>query len=123
MAHKLGKMIVVGLTGSIGMGKSNAALVLRRLGIPVYDADGAVHALLGPGGQAVHQVGDVFPQALAVAESTGEYWVIWCSATRLRCAAWNPFCIPWFRSVEPRLSDGHGATSRSDRSARHPAPL
>jgi dephospho-CoA kinase len=58
-------MIVVGLTGSIGMGKSNAAHVLRRLGVPVHDADGAVHKLMGPGGQAVRKVAEAFPQALA----------------------------------------------------------
>lgn len=58
-------MIVVGLTGSIGMGKSNAGLVLRRLGVPVHDADGAVHKLLGPGGRAVPQVAAIFPKALA----------------------------------------------------------
>ena len=58
-------MIVVGLTGSIGMGKSNAAHVLRRLGAPVHDADGAVHALMGPGGRAVRKVAEIFPQALA----------------------------------------------------------
>jgi dephospho-CoA kinase len=58
-------MIVVGLTGSIGMGKSNAATALRQLGIPVHDADAAVHALLGPGGRAVAKVAEVFPRALA----------------------------------------------------------
>jgi dephospho-CoA kinase len=58
-------MIVVGLTGSIGMGKSNAAHVLRRLGVPVHDADGAVHKLMGPGGRAVRRVAEAFPQALA----------------------------------------------------------
>jgi dephospho-CoA kinase len=58
-------MIVVGLTGSIGMGKSNAAHVLRRLGVPVHDADGAVHRLMGPGGCAVRKVAEAFPQALA----------------------------------------------------------
>jgi dephospho-CoA kinase len=58
-------MIVVGLTGSIGMGKSNAAHVLRRLGVPVHDADGAVHRLMGPGGRAVRKVAEAFPQALA----------------------------------------------------------
>jgi dephospho-CoA kinase len=58
-------VIVVGLTGSIGMGKSNAAQALRRLGVPVHDADAAVHKLLGPGGGAVRQVAALFPQALA----------------------------------------------------------
>ena len=57
-------MIVLGLTGSIGMGKSNAATMLRRLGVPVHDADAAVHRLLGPGGSAVRRVAEIFPAAL-----------------------------------------------------------
>lgn len=58
-------MIVIGITGSIGMGKSTAAEMLRDMGIPVHDSDAAVHRLLGPNGGAVSTVGESFPEALA----------------------------------------------------------
>jgi dephospho-CoA kinase len=54
-------VIVLGLTGSIGMGKSTAAAVLRRLGVPLYDADAEVHSLLTRGGKAVAAVERAFP--------------------------------------------------------------
>jgi dephospho-CoA kinase len=54
-------VIIVGLTGSIGMGKSTAAVMLRRLRIPLFDADQVVHRLLAPGGAAVQLVCDAFP--------------------------------------------------------------
>jgi dephospho-CoA kinase len=59
-------MIVLGLTGSVGMGKSTAAAMLRRLGVPVHDADTAVHRLLAPGGAAVDAVARAFPKVVAV---------------------------------------------------------
>ncbi|HVY12343.1 MAG TPA: dephospho-CoA kinase [Alphaproteobacteria bacterium] len=57
-------MITLGLTGSIGMGKSTAAGMLRRMGVPVYCADEAVHRLLGPGGAAVADVAALYPAAI-----------------------------------------------------------
>lgn len=54
-------MKILGLTGSIGMGKSTAAAMLRRLGYPVHDADATVHRLMGPGGKAVPAIKAAFP--------------------------------------------------------------
>ena len=54
-------MFILGLTGSIGMGKSVAARDFAKLGISVHDSDAAVHRLMGPGGDAVKAVGDAFP--------------------------------------------------------------
>ena len=53
-------MIVLGLTGSIGMGKSTAAAVLRALGLPLFDADEVVHRLLEPRGAAAGLVAASF---------------------------------------------------------------
>ena len=57
-------MSVVGLTGSIGMGKSTAAGFLRSLGVPVYEADSEVHKLYAQGGAAVAPIGKAFPDVV-----------------------------------------------------------
>jgi dephospho-CoA kinase len=54
-------MIVIGLTGSIGMGKSTVAAMFAEEGAPSFDSDAAVHALYAPGGAAVAPVETTFP--------------------------------------------------------------
>lgn len=52
---------ILGLTGSIGMGKSTVAAMFRDLGVPVFDADAAVHELQGPGGMLLPAIEAAFP--------------------------------------------------------------
>lgn len=54
-------MIRIGLTGSIGMGKSAVTAMFRKLCVPVFDADAEVHRLQGPGGALVAQIEVRFP--------------------------------------------------------------
>jgi len=60
----MSKMLVVGLTGSIGMGKSTVAGMFRQLNTPVYDADAEVHKLYAEGGAAVEPIRAQFPEAV-----------------------------------------------------------
>jgi dephospho-CoA kinase len=55
---------LIGLTGSIGMGKSTTATLFAEQGLPVYDADAAVHRLYAPGGAAVAPVAALFPDVV-----------------------------------------------------------
>ncbi len=68
----------LGLTGSIGMGKSTTAALFAEEGVPVWDADAAVHRLYAPGGALVGPVADLCPAALqedAVDRSALRDWI------------------------------------------------
>lgn len=81
----------LGLTGSIGMGKSTTAAMFRDEGIPVWDADAAVHRLYAPGGAGVGPIGALFPQAVV---DRG------IDRSRLRdCIARDPSALPRIESV------------------------
>ena len=58
-------MIKIGLTGSIGMGKSETAKIFSSLGIPVYDADASVHKLYESGKTGAIAIKKIFPEAIS----------------------------------------------------------
>ena len=58
-------MIKIGLTGSIGMGKSETARIFNSLGIPVYDADASVHKLYESGKTGAIAIKKIFPEAIS----------------------------------------------------------
>ena len=57
-------MVIIGLTGSIAMGKSVTSQIFNSYGVPVFNADKCVHQLLGPNGKLVSIIGEMFYEAL-----------------------------------------------------------
>lgn len=75
-------MILIGLTGSIGMGKSTTSAMFTEAGVPVWDADAAVARLYGPGGAAVEKIAALLPDCV-----TGEGEARAVDRAALRAAA------------------------------------
>src|SRR3546814_18289604 len=78
-------MIVLGLTGSIGMGKSTVGAMFADEGVPVFDADAVVHRLQGRKGALVAEIETLFPgtngaagvNRTAIAEAGNRQSVVW----------------------------------------------
>jgi hypothetical protein len=94
---------VLGLTGGIGMGKSTAAATFRRLRVPVFDADAAVHRLQGPGGAAVRPIEAAFP-------GTTEAGAVSREALRARVLG-DPAALARWSASSTRWSAGRRAPS------------
>lgn len=75
-----GGMFILGLTGSIGMGKSTTAGFFTEYGIPVWDADAAVHRLYSKGGEGVQAVAALVPAALVDGAIDRQELKVWLSS-------------------------------------------
>lgn len=98
-------MRILGLTGSIATGKSNAADTFDAFGIPVFDADATVHALYGPGGAAVAPLVEAFGPGI-LAEDGGIDRRLLAQVVRGDPAAWerlNALVHPLVREAEYRF--------------------
>ena len=85
-------MLLLGLTGSIGMGKSTTADMFRAEGAPVDNSDRLVHDIYN--GPAAMEIERAFPGAtVGGARSIATGSRAWCWATLGRWSAWRPSCI------------------------------
>ncbi len=107
-------MIVLGLTGSIGMGKSTAANMFRSLGVPVFDSDAEVHKALAAGGAAVAQIEETFPGTMVTDGGVDRQ--------KLGAAVFdNPAALRRLENiVHPLVRRGQVKFRQRARAARHP---
>ena len=102
----------VGLTGSIGMGKSETAKLFARLGLPVFDADAAVHALYAPGGEGAAVLAGRFPEAVSAGAVDRLRLAAIVAADPSALAALEALVHPLVRKREERFMDA--ARARND---------
>jgi dephospho-CoA kinase len=76
--------IVIGLTGSIGMGKSTTAKMFKAAGVPVWDADSTVHRLYSSDAQAIAAISKICPDATTTGAVDREVLKNWIKATPAR---------------------------------------
>ena len=107
-------MILIGLTGSIGMGKSTTSAMFSEAGVPVWDADAAVARLYGPGGAAVEKIAALLPDCV-----TGEGAARAVDRAALRAAATSdPAVIPALEKIAHPLVGEDRETFIADAKAR-----
>ena len=107
-------MILIGLTGSIGMGKSTTSAMFSEAGVPVWDADAAVARLYGPGGAAVEKIAALVPVCV-----TGEGAARAVDRAALRAAATSdPAVIPALEKIAHPLVGEDRETFIADAKAR-----
>src|SRR5437868_15364656 len=97
-------MFILGLTGSIGMGKSTTAGFFREAGVPMHDSDAVVHRLYE--GEAVGPVEAAFPGVAVEARSIAESLPRGSSGTLMRSASSKRSCIPWCAPYRSASSPG-----------------
>ncbi len=103
-------MIRLGLTGSIGMGKSATAKLFAGLGIAVFDADATVHELYAAGGAAVAPVGAAFPGVVVNGAIDRTLLAEYVLGDREALARLEAIVHPLVRAAEQRfLREAHDA--------------
>jgi len=96
-------MIVVGLTGSIGMGKTTTANMFKELGCPVFDADQAVKDLYSKGGKAVPLIKAVFPDAIKNGTIDRKVLGLHMRADPLNLKVLESFVHPWVGELRQKF--------------------
>lgn len=107
-------MKVIGLTGSIGMGKTTTAGMFADLGCPVFDADAAVHSLYAKGGQAVPLIRAVFPDAIINGAIDRKILGKHMRADPLNLKVLESFIHPWVGEMRAKfLAKAQAANARA----------